>query len=132
MNRDPDCIFCRIISGEIPSHVIWKDETHVAFLDIFPLRKAQTIVVPREHLPSSIYALPDEAYHGLMDVALKVARLLEDRLGAERTMVVGEGLEINHVHLKLYPRFHEDHGLVHAGPPADFEKLRELAKRITG
>ena len=132
MPRNPDCIFCKIISGEIPSQVIWEDEKHVAFLDIFPLRKAQTIVVPRDHVHSSIYALPDDVYMGLMIAAKKVAELLERKLGAERTMVVGEGLEIDHAHLKLYPRFREDSGLVHGGPPADYDGLIELAKRIRG
>jgi len=130
MTRDPDCIFCRIISGEIPSQIIWEDENHLAFLDIFPLRRAQTIVVPKDHLPSRIYALPDDAYNGLMTAAKAVAMLLERKLGAERTMVVGEGLEINHVHLKLYPRFRNEAGLVHGGPPADADGLAELARRI--
>lgn len=130
MTRDPDCIFCKIISGEIPSQVIWEDENHMAFLDIFPLRTAQTVVVPKEHLHSSIYALSDEDYHALMTASKRVAELLEDKLDAERTMVVGEGLEIDHVHLKLYPRFRNEGGLVHGGPPADSEKLEELAKKI--
>ena len=130
MARDPDCIFCKIISGEIPTQVIWEDEGHMAFLDIFPLRTAQTVVVPKNHLHSSIYALTDDDYHALMNAAKRVAELLEEKLEAERTMVVGEGLEIDHVHLKLYPRFRHESGLVHGGPPADSEKLSELADRI--
>ncbi len=132
MTRDPDCIFCKIIAGEIPSQIIWESETHLAFLDIFPLRKAQTVVIPKDHLHSSIYALPDDAYNGLMRAAKDVATLLEEKLGAERTMVVGEGLEIDHVHLKLYPRFRGESGLVHGGPPADSDGLTELAEKIRG
>ena len=45
MTRDPDCIFCKILAGEIPTHVIWEDEKHAAFLDIFPLRHGQAIVI---------------------------------------------------------------------------------------
>jgi histidine triad (HIT) family protein len=130
MALDPDCIFCKIISGEIPSQIIWEDEKHLAFLDIFPLRTAQTVVVPKDHLHSSIYALGEEEYHALMDAAKRVAELLEAKLDAERTMVVGEGLEIDHVHLKLYPRFRNEGGLVHGGPPADSDKLQELADKI--
>jgi histidine triad (HIT) family protein len=132
MQRDPECIFCRIISGEIPSQVIWEDEKHVAFLDIFPLRHAQTVLTTKEHHHSSIYTLPEEVYHDFMMAAKRVAELLENKLGAERTMVVGEGLEVDHVHLKLYPRFREDSGLVHAGPPADFGKLAELGDLLRG
>jgi len=130
--REPDCIFCRIVAGEIPSQIIWEDETHIAFLDIFPLRSAQTVVTTKDHLHSSIYSLQDDVYSDLMMATKKVARLLETKLDAERTMVVGEGLEIDHVHVKLYPRFREDSGLVHAGPPADADELAKLADRIRG
>ena len=132
MSKNPDCIFCKIAAGVIPSEIIWQDDTHMAFLDIFPLRKAQAVVMPKTHLPSSIFALPDDAYDGLVKAAKIVATLMEEKLGAERTMVVGEGLEIDHVHLKLYPRFHGDHGLVHGGPQADFGELAGLAKTIRG
>jgi diadenosine tetraphosphate (Ap4A) HIT family hydrolase len=132
MSSDPNCIFCKIISGEIPSHIIWEDDKHLAFLDIFPLRQGQAVVVSKEHLHSSLYALPDEEYNGLMTAAKRVAEVLERTLGAERTMVVGEGLEIDHAHLKLYPRFTDEPGLVRGGPPADSERLAELAMRIKG
>jgi diadenosine tetraphosphate (Ap4A) HIT family hydrolase len=128
--KDPNCIFCKIVSGEIPSEIIWQDNNHLAFLDIFPLRKAQTIVIPKAHIHSSLYAMPDDVYLDLMTAAKRVAELLERSLGSERTMVVGEGLEIDHAHLKLYPRFHEDSGLVHGGPPADSDGLAELGKKI--
>jgi histidine triad (HIT) family protein len=130
MERDKNCIFCKIVAGEIPSQIIWEDEKHLAFLDIFPLRKAQTIVIPKAHVHSRLFGLSDEVYMGLMLASKRVSELLERTLGAERTMVVGEGLEIDHAHLKLYPRFHEDSGLVRSGPPADADGLTALAKRI--
>jgi diadenosine tetraphosphate (Ap4A) HIT family hydrolase len=132
MTHDPNCIFCKITAGAIPSEIIWQDENHLAFLDIFPLRKAQAVVIPKDHLPSSIFALSDGAYIGLMAAAKKVSMLIEEKLGAERTMVVGEGLEIDHVHLKLYPRFRHEHGIVSGGPQADFGELKNLADTIRG
>lgn len=132
MTRDPECIFCKIVAGEIPGEVVWEDEKHLAILDLFPLRKAQTVIFPKEHLPSSIFALPDDVFTELFSAAKVVAEILENRLGAERTMIVGEGLEINHVHLKLYPRFKKENGLVHAGPQADFKELADLGRMIRG
>lgn len=132
MASNPDCIFCKIVSGEIPAFFIWSDEKYVAFLDIFPLRHAQTIVVPKNHEHSSLFALPDDVYTELFKAGKSVAELLEKTLGAERTMIVGEGLEINHAHLKLYPRFTDEGGIVHGGPKADMEKLSELAEQIRG
>ena len=132
MTRDPDCIFCKIASSDIPAEIIWQDENHIAFLDIFPSRKAQVVIIPRNHHHSSIFALPDEVYTRLMAAAKRVCMLLEEKLGAERTMVVGEGLEIDHAHLKLYPRFRHEHGLVSSGPQADLEELKNLADTIRG
>ena len=130
MTRNPDCVFCKIVAGEIPGEVVWEDEKHLAILDLFPLRKAQVVIFPKEHLPSSIFALPDDVYTELFAAAKVVAELMEEKLECERTMIVGEGLEIDHVHLKLYPRFSKEYGLVHAGPQADFAELAELGKMI--
>ncbi|MFH1676691.1 MAG: HIT family protein [bacterium] len=132
MARDENCIFCKIAGGEIPAEVVWENETHMAFLDIFPLRKAQTVVIPKDHIPSSLYAMQDEDYSALMTAAKRTAEQIEKSLGAERTMVVGEGLEIDHAHLKLYPRFEGEHGLVKGGPGADPQALKELGRIIRG
>ena len=129
---DPECIFCKIVAGEIPSQVIWADDNFLAFLDIFPLRLAQTVLIPKTHVPSSIFKLPDEIYHGLFTAAKAVAELLEIQLGAERVMVVGEGLEVPHAHLKLYPRFLHEGGLVNAGEQADVGQLASLGEKIRG
>jgi len=132
MTRDPDCIFCDIVAGKIPGEIIWQDEKHMALLDLFPLRKAQVVVIPRDHFHSSIFALPDDVYNGLMAASKKVAMLMEKNLKCERTMVVGEGMEIDHAHIKLYPRFDGENGLVHGGPQADFNDLAELGRIIRG
>jgi len=132
MPADPNCIFCKIIKGEIPCFKIYEDEKHIAFLDIFPLRTAQTVVVPKDHVPSSLFALPDGVYHDLFAAGKRVAERLEISLGAERTMIVGEGLEVPHAHLKLYPRFKDEGGIVHGGSQANLENLGEIAKQITG
>jgi len=132
MARDKNCIFCKITGGEIPAEIIWESDTHMAFLDIYPLRKAQAVVMPKEHIHSSLYAMKDDDYSALMTAAKRTAERIEKSLGAERTMVVGEGLEIDHAHLKLYPRFEGDHGLVRGGPGADPEALKELGRKIRG
>ncbi|HEX9744839.1 MAG TPA: HIT family protein [bacterium] len=130
MAQDPDCIFCKIVAREIPAFIIWEDEKHLAFLDIFPARKAQTVVIPKVHVPSSLFALPVDVYMDLFGAAKVTATLLEGALGAERTMIVGEGLEINHAHLKLYPRFRNEGGLVHGGQQADLKVLEGIANEI--
>ena len=98
-----DCIFCKIVAGEIPSVKIWEDEKHLAILDISPNVEGMTLVITKEHYDSDATDMPDGAYSPLMLAAKKVAKLLEKSLKVKRVALVMEGLGVNHVHIKLYP-----------------------------
>jgi histidine triad (HIT) family protein len=99
-----DCIFCRIVRGDAPAHVIWEDERHLAFLSIFPNTKGFSVVIPREHHSSYAFALPDDVLAGLVLAAKRVGRLLDERLeGVGRTGMIFEGFGVDHVHAKLFP-----------------------------
>ena len=99
-----ECIFCKIVSGEAPSHRIWEDDKHLAFLTIFPNTEGATVVIPKTHYPSYFFDLPDEALSGLMLATKKVAKLLDSKLeDGGRTAMVFEGFGVDHVHSKLYP-----------------------------
>jgi histidine triad (HIT) family protein len=99
-----DCIFCQIVSGESPSHLVWEDDTHLAFLSIFPNTEGTTVVIPKEHHPSYAFDLPDEVLSGLVLATKKVAKLLDSKLAdVDRTAMVFEGFGVDHVHAKLFP-----------------------------
>lgn len=98
-----DCIFCKIVRGEIPCVKIWEDEKHLAFLDLNPNIKGMTLVVTKEHFDSYAIDMPEKEYSDLMLSAKKVAKILEKGLNVKRVAIVMEGLGINHVHIKLYP-----------------------------
>ncbi len=98
-----DCIFCKIAAGEIPCVKIWEDEKFMAFLDITPAAKGQTLVIPKEHISSNIYQAEDSKISEAMSAAKKVSKVLESGLEAERVITVIEGLEVDHLHIKLYP-----------------------------
>lgn len=99
-----DCIFCSIVAGTAPSHKVWEDEAHLAFLSIFPNTEGVTVVIPKAHYPSYAFALPDEALSSLMLATKKVAQLLDRALpDVGRTALVFEGFGVDHVHAKLYP-----------------------------
>lgn len=98
-----DCLFCRIVSGAIPCHKVYEDEEHLAFLDIFPSVRGQTLVIPKQHVSSYVFAMPPETYSSLMLASKTVAQLIDKRLQALRTCMVMEGMEIDHAHIKLYP-----------------------------
>src|SRR3989344_1453017 len=104
MQTRSDCIFCKIVSGKVPSHTIWEDDTHTAFLSIFPNTEGTTVVIPKEHHPSYAFDLPDNVLSELMRATKKVAKLLDSKLeDVGRTAMVFEGYGIDHVHAKLFP-----------------------------
>ena len=104
-----DCVFCKIVAGEIPAVKIWEDDNFMAILDVTPAVKGQTLVIPKKHIGSDIYEASSEDICGAMNVAKTVAKILEKGLEVERVITIIEGLEIDHLHVKLYPHFGESH-----------------------
>jgi diadenosine tetraphosphate (Ap4A) HIT family hydrolase len=99
-----DCIFCKIIAGEIPCHRIWEDDEHLAFLSIFPNTDGFSVVIPKAHYSSYAFDLDDKALSGLVLAAKRVGKLIDKNLpGVGRTGMILEGFGINHVHAKLFP-----------------------------
>jgi histidine triad (HIT) family protein len=110
------CIFCAIVAGEIPSRRVHSDEHAVAFLDLAPLHRGHTLVVPRRHVDSLLDGDPAMAEIG--DCVDATARLLVDRLDADGLNVVSSagrvaGQEVFHLHVHLLPRYAEAPGLAH-------------------
>lgn len=95
-------IFSKIIAGEIPSHKIAEDERYFAFLDIFPVAKGHTLVVPKQEV-DYIYDLDDDTLAGLHVFAKKVAKALEKAIPCQRIGVAVVGLEVPHAHVHLIP-----------------------------
>ena len=99
-----DCIFCKIVAGEAPSHKVWEDTDHLAFLSIFPNTEGVAVVIPKKHHSSYPFDLPDEVLMALMLATKKVAKLLDAKLDdVGRTAMVFEGFGVDHVHAKLFP-----------------------------
>lgn len=98
-----DCIFCKIINGEIPCHKIYEDNNYLAFLDIHPNTKGMSLIVPKKHYHSDAFDMPKEAYTDLMLISKKIAKVLEKKLSVKRVAMVMEGMGIDHTHIKLYP-----------------------------
>ncbi|MBQ9430533.1 MAG: HIT family protein [Kiritimatiellae bacterium] len=104
-----ECIFCKIIKGEIPSSKIFEDDHVVAFLDIGPCEKGHTLVVPKCHA-ARITDLPAEELLPAMEAVRRIAKLLCARLGCDGFNVLqnnGEcaGQTVPHVHFHVVPRW---------------------------
>lgn len=154
MNQEKDCVFCKVVKGELPCHKIWEDEKHLAFLSISPNTEGFTVVISKKHHPSYAFDLPDNVLADLTMAAKKVGKLLDSKLkDVGRTGMIFEGFGIDHVHAKLFPMHgtgnmkkwkpihsnmnkyfekYEAYISSHDFKREDDEKLAKLAKKIRG
>ncbi len=113
-------IFTRIINGEIPCYKIAEDDNYFAFLDINPLAKGHTLVVPKIE-EDYIFDLSDETLAGMMVFAKKVAVRIKEVTACKRVAVVVLGMEVPHAHIHLIP--------MNSEADVDFKKAKlELTK----
>ena len=95
-------IFTKIVRGEIPSYKIAEDERYYAFLDINPLAKGHTLVIPKQEI-DYIFDLDAELLGGMMVFAQKVAKALKQTVPCNRVGLAVLGLEVPHAHIHLIP-----------------------------
>ena len=95
-------IFTRIVRGEIPSYKVAEDERFFAFLDINPLTKGHTLVVPKQET-DYLFDLDDRTLADMIVFAKRIARKLKEKIEGKRVAVVVLGLEVPHAHIHLIP-----------------------------
>lgn len=95
-------IFSKIIAGEIPCYKIAENEKFFAFLDIFPLQKGHTLIVPKIEI-DKIFDVPDDYLKELLVFAKPIAKAIEKTIQCNRVSIVTVGLEVPHAHLHLIP-----------------------------
>ena len=101
-----DCIFCKIANWEAPCFKIWENDEFMAFLDIMPNVKWQTLLIPKKHYDSDLFLIDDENFYGrLMSATKEVIDMLKKSLKVQRVWMIMEGMWVNHLHLKLYPMY---------------------------
>ena len=96
-------IFTKIANGEIPSYKVAENEDFYAFLDIAPLAKGHTLVIPKKVEDDYIFHLPEDVYEGLMKFAREVAVALKAAVPCKRIGVAVLGMEVPHTHIHLVP-----------------------------
>lgn len=95
-------VFSKIVAGEIPSYKVAEDENYYAFLDINPLAKGHTLVIPKKEV-DYIFDLDDETLAGLTLFAKKVAHKIRSKIECRKVAMVVLGLEVPHAHIHLIP-----------------------------
>ena len=110
--RDPNCIFCKIIAGELPARIVDEDEHTVAFLDIAPATRGHTLVVTREHV-ADLLSVDREDLHAAIVASQRLAGRIKQRLGADGVNLVNScgaaaWQTVFHFHIHVIPRYEGD------------------------
>ncbi len=135
--EETNCIFCKIVKGEIPSKTLYEDEDFKVIFDISPASKGHVIIIPKVHA-ANIYELPDEVAAKIFVVAKKVATALKNVLNCDGINVLqnnGEvaGQTVFHLHVHVIPRFKDDNlkltWIQGKADSAELDKIIEDAKK---
>ncbi len=130
MNQDS--IFTTIIKGEIPCHKVYEDDRTIAFMDIHPVQPGMVLVVSKRQV-ENFYELPDDEYQALMATSKRVAKQLKQHFPDKHRIALQiEGLDVPHVHVKLFPfdTNAEFHAAQNTSAEPDHATLAELASQL--
>ena len=132
---DPDCIFCKIVAGQLPAQKVDEDERTVAFMDISPATRGHLLVVPREHVPNLLEIEPEDL-QATLETAQRMARRISERLGVAGVNLLNScgsaaWQTVFHFHVHVIPRYEDDPlrlpWIPAEGDPAEIEAVaREL------
>jgi histidine triad (HIT) family protein len=129
-----DCIFCKIIKGEIPCDKVYEDENCLAFLDITPINPGHTLLIPKKHY-ENLYELPDEILIKLAPVIKKLAVAIKKGVNAEGINIGMNnertaGQLVPHAHFHIMPRFSNDSHIHWRGKPYPKDEAAQTAEKI--
>lgn len=134
--KQDNCIFCKIIAGEIPSHTLYEDEQFKVILDVGPATKGHALILPKAHY-ANLYELPEETAADAMKLAKKMMITMTEKLKCDGFNVIqnnGEvaGQTVFHFHMHLIPRYKNDGEILKyiAGEPNQ-EELAKIKQIIT-
>ena len=135
MSASRDCIFCKIIAGEIPSFKLYEDDATFAFMDINPANEGHALVVPKDHA-KDVYAISDDSIAHTVITAKKVAGAVEKTLSPGGVNLVqcngpAAGQSVFHFHMHVLPRREGDDLKLNWGlEPGDMDVIGKLAEKI--
>ncbi|MCL1862237.1 MAG: HIT family protein [Defluviitaleaceae bacterium] len=130
-----DCLFCKIIRGEIPSHKIYEDNTFLVILDIFAATKGHALILPKRHA-TNLYELNEGESAELIPLAKKIAEKISNTLNPDGLNILqnngkAAGQEVFHYHMHIIPRYNDD-GIkfLKSAPQTPQDVLEKLAKEL--
>lgn len=135
MRTDPNCIFCKIVAGEIPCFKLYEDELTMAFMDINPGNEGHALVVPKEHW-EDVHAIPSDLIGSTAKTVKKIATAVQETLGPDGINLVqangkGAAQSVFHFHMHILPRRMDDELKMNWGLRAgDTDAVKEVYERI--
>jgi histidine triad (HIT) family protein len=135
MPTDPDCIFCKITAGEIPSFKLYEDDLTYSFMDINPANEGHVLIIPKEHA-RDIYAVSDSAIAATVVTAKKIATAVNKTVSPDGINLVqcngpAAAQSVMHFHMHILPRLDNDGLKLNWGiKPGNMDALGELAEKI--
>src|SRR5687767_1277986 len=137
MPADPDCIFCKILAGELPGTIVDEDERTVSFMDINPGTKGHALVVPREHT-TDLLTISEDDLAAVSQAAQRLATKAKERLGADGVNLVNScgaaaWQTVFHFHMHVVPRYEDDPLKLPWTPaPGDPDEIKAAAEAYKG
>ena len=137
MTADADCLFCKIIAGEIPCFKLFEDDETLAFMDINPANEGHALVIPKEHA-KDVYAVSDAAITATVKTAKKIAAAVDKTLNPDGLNLLqcngpAAAQSVFHFHMHVLPRQEGDELKLNWGlKPGDMDAIGTLAERIRG
>ena len=134
---DPDCLFCRIVAGELPATIVAEDERTISFMDINPATRGHALVIPRAHA-RDLYAIDPEDLHAVALMAQQLATRARDKLGADGVNLLNSNgsaawQTVFHFHVHVIPRYEGDPlRLPWVPAPGDMDEIKAAAAQLNG
>lgn len=134
---DPDCIFCKIVAGELPARIVDEDEATMAFMDIAPATRGHALVIPRRHARDLLEIGPEDL-HATAVAAQRLAGRARERLGADGVSLLNScgaaaWQTVFHFHIHVIPRYEGDPlRLPWVPSPGDPEQIAAAAQELAG
>ncbi len=132
---DPDCIFCKIVAGELPAQIVEEDERTIAFMDISPATRGHLLVIPRAHA-RDLLETPAEDLQATVLMAQRLAKRVQDRLGADGVNLLNARgaaawQTVFHFHVHVIPRYEGDPLRLPWKPePGNAEEIAAAAQQL--
>lgn len=122
-----NCIFCKIVKGELPSYKLFEDELFFGLLDIFPRTRGHALIIPKEH-HRWVYDVPQFAEYWL--AVKKLTDAMQKSLSPYFVSYVTHGLEVPHAHIHVLPRYKDETSFVPDTKSFSKEEMLEIAEQI--